>query len=192
MKIYDISQEIFHSKVFPGDPIPKKDAVLSLEQGDPCNLTHLELGSHTGSHMDAPSHFLAGAKTIDTIDLEKCVGLCRVITMEGTVDASDIRFALSDGIKRLLIRGEITISQEAAQEMTSVPIDLIGVEGLTVGPLESPRDVHVALLEKEIVILEGLVLSKVPDGLYWLVAQPLKLGGIDGSPVRPLLLEYER
>lgn len=191
MKIYDIAQEIFQAKVFPGDPIPKKETVLSIENGDICNLTQLELGSHTGSHLDAPSHFLKEGKTIDCIDLKKCVGLCKVITRNGVLTGSDIRSALADGTKRLLIRGDITISQDAANEMAAVPIDLIGVEGLTVGPMESPREVHLTLLQKEIVILEGLVLTEVPDGIYWLLAQPLKLGGIDGSPARPLLITME-
>lgn len=190
MKIYDISQEIFQSYVFPGDPLPQRESILSIDNGDVCNLTRLSLGSHTGSHLDAPSHFLNKAKTVEQIALSKCVGPCKVITLEGNVIPAQLRAALEDGTRRLLIRGNITLSEEAAAELASVPIDLIGVEGATVGPMEDPRNVHITLLEKEIVILEGIRLDNVPDGNYFLVAQPLNLAGIDGSPVRPLLLRF--
>ena len=88
-----------------------------------------------------------------------------------------------------MIRGDITISLEAAKEFSASAAVLIGVEGLTVGSEKESPQVHREFLEKEIVILEGLVLKDVPDGDYFLIAQPLKLGGLDGSPVRPLLLE---
>ena len=184
MKIYDISQEIFHASIYPGDPIPKKRQVLSLEKGDGCNLTQIELGSHTGSHADAPSHFVPNAKTIDQVALEKCMGKCALVSMEGALCAADFAFVLSHKIRRLLIRGDAALLHSAAEFLAGIPIDLIGVEGLSIGGAQ----VHRTLLEKEIVLLEGLVLKDVPDGEYFLAAQPLKMEGLDGSPIRPVLL----
>ncbi len=190
MKIYDISQEIFGAVIYPGDPVPKKKAVLSLENGDPCNLTQIELGSHTGSHADAPSHFLKNAKTVDQMDLKKCIGPCSVVSMKGTISASDLAFVLKNKISRLLIKGDILLSNDAAKILSSIPIDLIGIEGLSVGDPQNPEEVHLTLLKKEIVILEGLVLKEIPDGEYFLAAQPLKMQGLDGSPIRPVLLKF--
>ena len=158
MKIYDISQEIFHASIYPGDPIPKKRQVLSLEKGDGCNLTQIELGSHTGK--------------------------CALVSMEGALRAADFAFVLSHKIRRLLIRGDAALLHSAAEFLAGIPIDLIGVEGLSIGGAQ----VHRTLLEKEIVLLEGLVLKDVPDGEYFLAAQPLKMEGLDGSPIRPVLL----
>ena len=76
MKIYDISKELFSTTVFPGDPVPAKRPVHQLEKGDHCNLTELTLGSHSGTHFDAPCHFVLGGKTIDQVDLNRCVGPC--------------------------------------------------------------------------------------------------------------------
>lgn len=187
MNIIDISQEIFSSNIFPGDPIPRTEPVLRIERGADCNLTEIKLGSHTATHIDAPSHFISGAKTIDEIDLSKCVGMCKVIELEGEVGPKQIKDALKDGTKRLLIKGDIILNIEAAMMMTRKGLELIGVEGFTVGTEESIKEIHIELLSKEVVILEGLVLSHVIPGRYMIAAQPLKLGGLDGSPCRPVL-----
>lgn len=189
MKIYDISREMFSARVYPGDPVPAHEPVLELEKGDGCNLTALTLGSHSGTHMDAPKHFIPGGKSIDQVDLAKCVGQCLVMEAHGDLDREQVRNLLESGVKRLLVKGELELSLETAQEMASGGLWLLGVEGMTVGSPEEPGSVHRMLLGAEVAILESCDLSQVPAGEYFLVAQPLRYGGLDGAQVRPLLLE---
>ena len=92
MKIYDISKEVFSSTVFPGDPVPGHRPVSELAKGDLCNLTSLTLGSHSGTHMDAPCHFVAGGKTIDQVDLARCVGPCQVVEAQGRTGTYDLTY----------------------------------------------------------------------------------------------------
>ena len=83
MKIYDLSQEVFSSRVFPGDPSPRRRPVSSMEEGKACNLTEVTMGTHNSTHMDAPRHFYKDGRTIDQLDLQKCVGPCKVIAHSG-------------------------------------------------------------------------------------------------------------
>jgi len=190
MKIYDISNELFSARVFPGDPVPSHSPVLSIKNGDACNLTHLELGTHNGSHMDAPSHFYADGRTIDNLDLEKCVGDCTLIEHNGKLTQREIETIAAFSKKKLLIKGDVTITADAAQALVTYGYEFIGVEGLTVGPEDSPMEVHLTLLcpNAEIVIAENLNLTDIPVGEYFLVCVPLKLGGLDGAPCRPILI----
>ena len=107
MKIYDLSKELFSAAVYPGDPAPQKTPFFEISETCPCNVTVLSMGSHNGTHMDAPKHFVAGAKDVAEMDLEKCVGPCKVIQHHGLLTAEDAAAALADGTKRLLICGEI-------------------------------------------------------------------------------------
>ncbi len=193
MKIYDISHEMFTADVFPSDPKPYYRPVLSIPKGDPCNLSLLELGSHNGSHMDAPRHFYADGRTIDQLDLYKCVGLCTLIEHNGELGRREIEALTAFSMKRLLIKGTITITVEAAEALVEYGYEFLGVEGLTVGTNDTSKDVHRILLQPkaELVIAENLHLSEVPAGEYFLVCVPLKLGGLDGSPCRAILIQEE-
>lgn len=184
MKIYDISKEFFSAQVFPGDPAPSQTPHYTIEKNG-CNVTVLTMGSHNGTHMDAPTHFLTDAKTIDQVELEKCLGPCQVVKAEGTLDAQWVRQAMAGGVTRLLIGGKVEISVEAAKEMAALGLVFLGVEAMSVGPGE----VHKALLGAEIALLEACVLADVPQGPYFLASLPLKLGALDGSPVRAVLIE---
>lgn len=190
MKIYDISRELFSARVFPGDPVPSLRPVSRISEGKPCDLTEITLGTHNGTHMDAPRHFCEDGRTIDKLELEKCVGPCRVISCEGKLYPEAVEAALSGAVKRLLIKGNCEITPEAARAMTRLGLWFLGVEGLTVGPMESPMEVHKELLGHEVAILEAAILTEVPPGDYFLVSAPVKYGGIDGAQVRPLLLEF--
>ena len=139
MKIYDLSKELFSAAVFPGDPAPAKTPFRTISQTCPCNLTVLTLGSHNGTHMDAPKHFVAGAKDIAQVPLEKCVGPCKVARFDGLLTAADANRLLADGTKRLLIRGEIEISVEAAEAFAEAGLWFLGVEGMTVGGRDNRR-----------------------------------------------------
>lgn len=191
MKIYDLSKELFSSAVFPGDPAPAKTPFLTISETCPCNLTVLTLGSHNGTHMDAPKHFVAGAKDIAQVPLEKCVGPCTVTHFDGVLTAADARRLTEGGVRRLLIRGEIEITVEAAEMFAGAGLWFLGVEGMTVGGPETGAAVHRALLSAEIALLESAVLSDVSAGEYFLSCAPLKMQGLDGSPCRPLLIDLE-
>ena len=107
MKIYDLSKEVFSAAVFPGDPVAYHQPVLELAKGDGCNLTALTLGSHTGTHMDAPSHFVPGGKTIDQVELSRCVGPCTLVEAQGLLTGEWAEKVLETGVRRLLIKGEV-------------------------------------------------------------------------------------
>ena len=191
MKVYDISREVFSARFYPGDPEPRTTPVYRLEQGDPCNVTALSLGSHTGTHMDAPSHFVPGGKTIDQVELSRCVGPCQVAEAHGPLSAQWVEERLRLGPPRLLVKGQGEVTLEAAEKMGELGLLLLGVEDYTVGTTRTGPQVHRALLTKEVAILEALDLSQVEPGEYLLAAQPLKYGGLDGAQVRPVLLDLQ-
>lgn len=189
MKIYDLSKELFSAAVYPGDPAPSKTPFFEISESCPCNVTVLSMGSHNGTHMDAPKHFVAGAKDIAEVALEKCVGPCKVVCHSGLLTAEAAADFLADGTKRLLIRGEIEITVEAAALFAEKGLWFLGVEGMTVGGKTTGQQVHQALLGGEIALLESAVMTDVPAGAYFLSCAPLKMQGLDGSPCRPLLIE---
>lgn len=196
MKIYDISQEVYNCKVFPGDPQPRKDIVLRIEKGDVCNLSNISMCVHNGTHVDAPYHFVDDGKKIDEISLDKFIGKCFVADFEGEVTKDDAEKIISkakkadeESVNKILIKGESTVTLEAAEVFASAGVKLVGNESQTVGPEDAPKAVHDLLLGKEVVLLEGIRLSSVPEGVYLLNAAPLNLGGSDGAPCRAVLLE---
>ena len=202
MKIYDISQEVFGCKVFPGDPQPDRTIMQSIKNGDICNLTELRMCAHNGTHVDAPYHFIDSGKTIDEVDMKRFVGYAYVATHEGEISASDAEAIMEkaeeeaksagvDADKRILVRGNAVVSEEAAQVFADKGILLFGNESQTVGPEDAPKQVHLTMLGKEIVLLEGIRLSEVEDGVYMLNAAPLNLGGADGSPCRAILISFK-
>lgn len=199
MKIYDISQEVFGCQVFPGDPVPEKKTVSSIEEGALYNLTTFNMCAHNGTHIDAPFHFLKDGKTVDKIPLEAFVGMAYVTEHSGVVTADDaeeiirkVRAQNSESAKRILIKGDIEVSAEAARVFAACDILLLGNEPQTVGPQNAPMEVHLILLGAGVVLLEGIRLSEVSEGVYFLNAAPLNLSGSDGSPCRAVLIDSER
>jgi len=184
MKIIDITQEVFSCRVFPGDVPPKFERVKSVEH-DSYNLTNISMCVHNGTHIDAPNHFIPNGKAVHELDLKLLYGECAVI------ESDDVIAALENRHERLLIKGNCELSDETARLIADSNVKLIGVESQSVGKIESPMSVHLILLEKEIVLLEGLYLSGVTPGEYILAAFPLKLKGSDGSPVRAVLIDFE-
>ncbi len=187
--IYDITRELLSAGVYPGDPVPSMETVLSLENVPPdvCKLSRLTMGTHSGTHMDAPAHFCKDGKGASEVLLDQCMGWCKVITHNGMVLESNVDKWLSDGTKRLLIHGKPEIVSEIAGYMIQKGIVCIGVEMSTVASGAEQVKVHQILLGAEVVILESLELE-VPDGNYFLAALPLKIARADGSPVRAVLL----
>lgn len=198
MKIYDISQEVFDCTVFPGDPKPQKITVSDMKDGALYNLTELHMCAHNGTHVDSPYHFIDDGKTIDEISLEKFIGPAFVAAHEGDVTAPDARAILAraaaageECAKRLLLKGNLTVTAEAAQVFAGGGVYLVGNESQTVGPADAPMQVHLILLGAEVVLLEGVRLEEVPEGKYLLNAAPINLGGSDGAPCRAVLIDME-
>ena len=190
MKLYDISQEVFSCAVYPGDPAPEKQLLSSTAAGDLYNLTAFSMCAHNGTHVDAPFHFLPEGKTVEQLPLEIFVGDCHVARREGDVTAADAAAILRSAgdVRRILIAGNCTVTEEAARVFAASGILLLGNESQSVGPEDAPMAVHCALLSRGIALLEGLVLTQVPEGRYFLCAAPLNLSGADGAPCRALLI----
>ena len=195
MKIYDISQEVFGCVVFGGDPAPERNVVLSMDRGDVCNLTQFSMCAHNGTHIDAPYHFLEDGCAVEDIPLDKTVGMAYVVEHEGTLSAEDAQGVLKraravsrESAKRILIKGNATVSYEAAEVFSREGVVLVGNESQTVGPEDAPMAVHKLLLGVGTVLLEGVRLSEVSEGVYFLSAAPLCLGGSDGAPCRAVLV----
>lgn len=196
MKIYDISQELFSCVVWPGDPKPEKKTLSSMEKGDTINLTAISMCAHNGTHVDAPFHFINEGKRVDDISLEKFIGWAYVADFEGVVAAEDARNILEkaeslnkESAKKILIKGKSTVSLEAAKVFAERKVDLVGNESQTVGPEDGPMAVHKELLGAEVVLLEGVRISQVPEGVYFLNAAPINLAGAEGAPCRAVLIE---
>ena len=197
MKIYDISQELFGCCVYPSDPAPKREVLSRIREGAVCNLTALSLCAHNGTHIDAPYHCVEEGATVERLPLSVFVGDAFVATHTGNVTASDARAILAraathspDAAKRILIGGNATVTEEAAAVFCNAGVLLLGNESQTVGPEDAPAAVHRILLSAGVVLLEGVRLSHVPEGAYFLSAAPLSLGGADGAPCRALLIRF--
>ena len=196
MKIYDISQEVFSCQVYPGDPAPQKRTLMDMGKGDLYNLTAFSMCAHNGTHIDAPAHFIKDGKTVDTIGLEAFVGKAYVVDCQGMIDKEETlkiiekaKAKSGEGAKRILIKGRAEVSLDAANVFAASNVLLLGCELQTFGPENAPMAVHLALLSKGVVLLEGLRLKDVSEGEYFLNAVPLNLSGAEGSPCRAILIE---
>ena len=147
--------------------------------------------AHNGTHIDAPFHFLSRGKTVEEMELTHFVGDCFVARHQGDVTAQDAEIILDRacGAQRILIAGEATVTAEAAEIFAGSSIKLLGNEGQTIGPENAPMEVHKILLDRDIALLEGIVLTDIPEGTYILSAAPLNLAGADGAPCRAYLLQ---
>ena len=199
MKIYDISQEVFSCDVYPGDPIPEKTVLKSMQEGEVYNLTAFNMCAHNGTHIDAPFHFIKDGKSVDEICLEAFVGMAYVAEHHGIITGDNASRILEkakkrnpEAVKRILIKGNVEVSLEAAKVFASSNILLLGNESQTIGPQNAPMAVHLTLLGANVTLLEGIRLSEVSEGVYFLNAAPLNLSGADGSPCRALLMDFYR
>ena len=179
MKIYDLSQEVFSCRVYTGDPAPERKLLCSMEKGGLYNLTAFSMCAHNGTHIDAPFHFVKGGKTVDALRLETFVGMAYVAEHHGIVSGDDAAEILEKANKQ---------DPEAAKVFAAAEILLLGNESQTVGPEDAPMEVHLILLGAGVVLLEGVRLAEVSEGVYFLSATPLNLSGADGSPCRAVLI----
>jgi len=174
MKIYDISQEVFSCRIYPGDPTPEKNILSSMENGDLYNLTSFSMCAHNGTHIDAPRHFLKDGKAVNAVGLEAFVGMAYVAEHHGIVTGDDAAQIMQNAkalnpetAKRILIKGDAEVSAEAANVFASSGILLLGNESQTVGPEDAPMEVHLILLSAGVILLEGIRLSAVSQGVYF-------------------------
>ena len=209
MAIYDISVPIREQMpTWPSDPGVKIRLAMSMARGDGVNVTSLAMGAHTGTHFDAPFHFVPGGKTVDQLDPEALMGTCRVfeIPTEDEIDVTHLRGLRIKGVTRALFKTAnsklwatrddfyedfVYLTPTAAKFLVEMQVKLVGVDYLSVeGYHAQGAPAHLALLGAGVIILEGLNLADVPPGDYELIALPLKIAGADGAPARALLRTY--
>ena len=209
MHIYDISLSISPSlPVWPGDPSVELQQVESIDKGAHANVSHLSAGVHTGTHVDAPHHFLNDGRTVEQLPLDVLTGPCYVAQLPDGMDAITAEvlagIPLAEGTIRLLFgtrnshlwANEVdvfqtdfaAITEDGAEWLVAHGIRLVGVDYLSVAPYGESTPTHTVLLKAGAVILEGLNLSQVPRGFYDLYCLPLKLKGADGAPARAILI----
>jgi arylformamidase len=210
MKIYDITVPISENvPIYEGDPRVKIEVAHSIAGGDAANVTQLCFGAHTGTHVDAPNHFIDGTRKIHELDLEKLIGVARVVQLDESVTAIEPRHVENlEAVERVLFktrnsafwnapetgfRKDFTyITPAAARVLVEKNVRLVGIDYLSVEKFGSDDfATHITLLEKEIVIIEGLDLREVPAGDYELICLPLKVVSPtgDGAPARTILRE---
>lgn len=196
MRIYDISQELLGCVVFPGDPAPRAERICSMENGSLYNLTSISMCAHNGTHVDAPFHFDRDGDTVEKLPLSKMVGYAYVAEHDGALTAVDAERILhqarlldGEAAKRILVKGKATLTLEAAEVLAEAAVELFGNESQTVGPEDAPMEVHLKLLGIGTVLLEGIRLQEVPEGVYLLNAAPLSIAGADGAPCRAILIQ---
>ncbi|MCD4801492.1 MAG: cyclase family protein [Anaerolineales bacterium] len=209
MTLYDISLTYTEDlPTWPGDPTIQLKQISSIEDGEMANVTHLSMCAHSGTHVDAPDHFLGNGKTVESIPLELMVGPAAVVEIraEGTITAADLISAqIPAGTKRILLKtansevwaaGNMVFQEdfiapdgEAAKYLVKLGVKVIGVDYLSVAPFTDPEPTHKILLKAGVLIIEGLDLSGVEPGEYTLYCLPLKIGGADGAPARVLLMD---
>ncbi len=205
-RIYDISLGLdADTPVYPGDPAMVRTQTASLEAGDDCELSFLTLSSHAGTHLDAPAHFIAGAKTIDRFAPECFIRPARVVQVSGTaaVWPADLEASEAGPGEALLIKTDnsirglaepfrpdhVYLTPEAAAWCVSRRLSIVGIDALSIDAHDSEDFAsHRCLLSAGILILEGAELAAVPEGRFTLVCLPLKIVAGEASPVRAVLL----
>lgn len=192
MEIIDITKGIFSSEIYPGDPKPSAENFKSIENGDDCNLNGFFACAHTGTHVDAPLHFLEGGKTIDQIEIGRFVGPCRVIEVpEGPITGEYVEEHFPRSVQRVLVKssGKAWFLDHGAYAAVNLDYCLIGTDSLSVGCEGNQIEPHRAFLRNNVAILEGLDLTDVKPGKYFLFAPPLKIEGLEAAPARAILIK---
>jgi arylformamidase len=207
MAIYDITVPIrADMPVYEGDPKVDIAAWSALARGDSSNVSFLHLGAHTGTHVDAPAHFIADARRIDALSLDVLMGPARLVRVPDEVTEIDANFVAGcdlNGIERVLFhtrnssfwnegfRKDFThLLPEAAELLVSSGVKLVGTDYLSIEKFHSGHHrTHLTLLSSQVIIVEGLNLSEVPAGDYELICLPLRIadGSGDGAPARAVL-----
>lgn len=209
MKIWDISLMISPNlPTWPGDPKAVIERVSAITDGANANVSRMDMGVHTGTHVDAPLHFIDGSSAVEAMNLEVLIGPARVVQVADDVNVIDRevleKLELPTGTTRVLFKtrnskywasqvGEfqtdfVGIDESGSKYLVEKGVRLVGVDYLSVAPFKQSRPTHQILLGANMVIVEGLDLSAVQPGEYQLICLPLKIEGSDGAPARAVLM----
>jgi arylformamidase len=204
MKIYDVSVAISpNMPVYPGDPAVDIERTQQIARGDVANVTRLNFGVHTGTHVDAPHHFIDGGMTVDQIPLNLLMGRARVLEIASAVISEEVldEFDFTEDARVLFktrnsylwneksfVTDFVHLTKGAAERLVEEGIKVVGIDYLSVEKynFEAP-DVHRTLLGHGTIIIEGLNLSEVEAGDYEMICLPMKIEGGDGAPARVVL-----
>ena len=207
MKIHDVTISLSNeTPVYPGDPRIEIVRTAKLENGDTANVSRLSFSSHTGTHVDPPSHFVKGARPLDQLSLDVLIGPARVVDV-GEVDVIDQGVVESAGLahtSRVLFKTKnsrlwetrdfeknfVYLDERAARALVELGVRLVGIDYLSIEKFdfETPG-AHLELLGADVIVVEGLDLSRVAAGEYELICLPLKIRDGDGAPARVVLRE---
>ena len=208
MRIYDVTLTISPTlPVWPGDPRVGVELEQNMENGDVCNLTTLALSAHTGTHVDAPRHFIQDGETIENIPLKTLTGRAYVLDLPNvTRITADIlkASAIPPRTRRVLFKTSnsqqwaaqstefledyVALAPDAAEYLVQRGVKLIGVDYLSVAPFDDLVQTHQILLGAGIIVVEGLNLAEVSQGRYSFYCLPLKIAHSDGAPARAMLI----
>lgn len=210
MKIIDISLSITtQMPVWPGDDKVVLERRTKIEEGANANVSFLAISAHTGTHVDAPYHFLPDGIKVEDLPLDSLIGPVQVVQIprnELVINAEVIeRLKLEPVVERILFKTTnselwahpddpfnkhfIGVDESGARELVDRKIKLVGIDYLSISPYKKSRPTHEVLLGAGMVILEGVNLTDVSVGKYMLYCLPLKLKGADGAPARAVLIE---
>lgn len=191
MKLIDISRKFFGGDVYPGDPEPKSEQISEIGFNSECNLSVVHACVHNATHVDAPLHFLSGGASIEDLPLDAFIGPCTVLQVpKGVITGEYVDKYFPKKCERLLIKGEgrAFFMDSSAQELADRGLLLIGTDSLSVGCKGNQTGPHKAFLQNSVAVLEGLDLSKVEPGNYFLFAPPVCYNGLEGAPARAVLI----
>lgn len=205
MMLYDASLPIRKGMVtFPGDPPFEMKPFFERQKGDPFDLALLSLGTHIGTHVDPPAHYLDGGATVDQVPLETLVGPGIVLDMRGRreIDQKALEESPMGDHKRVLFKTDngpllledefhedyVHLTESGASFLVERGACLVGIDYLSIERYRNPgAPVHRTLLNAEILVVEGVNLIEVPPGDYEIFCLPLRIEGADGAPARVLL-----
>jgi arylformamidase len=216
MKIIDISIPITPTMpIWPGDELVELTQTSAIAKGDAANISRIAMGVHTGTHIDAPKHFIESGITVDQISLDKLVGKALVLNIDHQVNViseeilkahPDIHFLTKE--KKVLFKTRnsalwkqhpnefyqnyVALDTSGANFLQQFQLDLIGIDYLSISTYEVTELPHQILLSAGIILLEGLDLSDVDGRFYQLYCLPLKLSGCEGAPARVILVEIHK
>jgi arylformamidase len=206
--IHDVTVPINNTMpVWPGDPSVQllRKSHLSRDKSHTVTLTAIKMGSHTGTHIDAPCHMIEGGKCLEDFPLDTLIGKAAVVGIAGarSITRAELQPLKWDGIERVLFKTEnsnhwrdekfyeqfVYLEPDAAEFLVDRGLRLVGIDYLSIDKFKSEKHpTHFVLLSRNIVILEGLNLSSVPPGEYTMMALPLNLQDADGAPTRVVLI----
>lgn len=208
MQIYDITLTISTDlPVWPGDPKIILERIAEIGQDSSANVTRLEMSAHSGTHVDAPLHFISEGVSVEYISLKILTGRAYLLYLPDvdTITAAILQKAnIPPRTRRIIFKTRnsdywtkkvtgfqtnfVGISEDGARYLVQRGVKLVGIDYLSVAPFSNGDPTHLVLLESGVVLLEGLDLSKVSQGHYTLYCLPLKLAGADGAPARAIMV----